>query len=215
MSEDGSNRSERSHLLYLVGPKGRVPRFKVDFPLKQGASTPKFPARIRNLSAEGAFIETLPESKGRILDLEFAFPNQKGSFLITGQVLWFQRPSQIEKIQQHPIGMGVKFLKFIRGTPRELERYLLEWSEIDPVETFEEMRSSTRHLPQIPEPGVSYPEEETPIARADTKTAAVYGNCLYSLHTLEDQAMERSLEEDLEGMLEKDGKVIRPDFSKN
>ena len=128
---DKARKPGSSRLLGLSGPKDRVKRFAIQLPLRNKTFTPQIPAQITNLGPMGAFLETVPEREGRIVDLEFSFPGQVGSFRVTGRVLWSRggKGANLEKGQ--PMGCGIRFLHFNQGSPEELKTLLEAWSELN------------------------------------------------------------------------------------
>lgn len=103
----------------LKGGDARRKRYVVELHLVNKRFAPRVDATIRNLSVQGAFLATAPELIGRIIDVEFAFPGQKSPFHVTARVIWSEKA-----------GMGVRFLRFLRGTQEDLEHALSAWAAL-------------------------------------------------------------------------------------
>lgn len=102
----------------------RPQRFAVQLPLRGALAAGA--ATLKNLSLQGAFVESAPEPEGSLVDLEFAFPGQRDRFWITARVSWVKRSTSPAA---RP-GMGLTFLLFRAGAPRDLLHHLHYWGEL-------------------------------------------------------------------------------------
>ena len=106
----------------------RPPRFVVQLALLNQEMASQFPALLKNLSAHGAFVETIPSCKGKVIDLEFSFPGQKNHFHITARIVWSRTVNETNKFKSP--GLGVEFLCYNQGTKEDLENQLKYWGEL-------------------------------------------------------------------------------------
>ena len=112
----------------------RPPRFAVQLSLLNREANTKIPAYLKNLSFKGGFLETIPMTHKKTMDLEFAFPGHKGHFHITARVIWCRQVNETSK--NKPPGMGFEFLSFKKGTEEELSNQLRYWGEIQDKGSF-------------------------------------------------------------------------------
>ena len=152
----------QSHNKILIGLKGgdnREGRFSVNLPVNNKRFSPKNPASIRNLSLNGAFLETLPIREGRIIDVEFVFPGYSPGFHVLARIMWCRRTPVGAPKGDLPMGMGIKFIRFIRGKKQELKELLKNWQELHSMDASGHLRLLGPKPPSNPPEKNSYPDE--------------------------------------------------------
>ncbi len=102
-------------------------RLNLHLPLSSKRFNGSVPATITNLSVGGAFLTTVPEREGRIIDFAFSFPNDPRIFSVTARVIW------ISQGESQAPGFGIRFLRFHSGSASELQEILAEYLQIEKI----------------------------------------------------------------------------------
>jgi len=109
----------------IPGQDQRRLRLNIHLPLAAKRFNPSVPAHITNVSTGGAFLETVPEREGRIIDITFSFPDDPRIFSVTARVTW------ISQGEQQPPGFGIRFLRFHSGSATDLQEIISEFCRIE------------------------------------------------------------------------------------
>ncbi|MCK5714211.1 MAG: PilZ domain-containing protein, partial [Hyphomicrobiaceae bacterium] len=100
-----------------------LPRVNVSAPIRLMSDRREGWGTVRNLSRRGMFIETdqslTPQS---LVNLHFTLPHQDADLLPVAQVRWTRASND------HPAGIGVRFVELNGGTTLKLEDFVFERS---------------------------------------------------------------------------------------
>lgn len=109
----------------IAGGDQRRIRITTHLTLVAKRFNPSVPAHITNVSVGGAFLETVPEREGRIIDITFSFPGDPRVFSVTARVMWISQGSK------QPPGFGIRFLRFHSGSAAELQEIISEFNRVE------------------------------------------------------------------------------------
>lgn len=158
-----SQPSTKPHLKAVPGADQRRIRLNLHLPLRSKRFNGNVPANITNLSIGGAFIATVPEREGRIIDFTFSFPNDPRLFSVTARVIWI---SQGEK---QPPGFGIRFLRFHTGSAAELQEILTEYQQV------EKIRKQKEHFQVLDKIATPVTDALSPVPNPENIDAVIEG----------------------------------------